>query len=98
MITYDQHDNWWLSVIAAAQIDDLRWHDLRHTFASRLVMNGVDIFTVCRLLRHRDVKTTMRYAHLADQHLASAVNKLVGSVTPSDTAPTQAETSDRYIQ
>jgi len=82
---YDQHRNWWLDVLFAAGINDFRWHDLRHTFASRLVMSGVDIFTVCRLLRHKGVQTTMRYAHLGDKHLASAVARLVGGVSTSDT-------------
>jgi len=99
---YDQHRNWWLDVLATAGIDDFRWHDLRHTFASRLVMNGVDIFTVCRLLRHKSVQTTMRYAHLGDKHLASAVARLVGGVSASDTlsdTTTQASTGQQeYLQ
>jgi integrase len=54
----------------------LRWHDLRHTFASRLVMSGVDLYTVCRLLGHQDTKMTMRYAHLAPGYMKAAVNIL----------------------
>ncbi len=56
-------------------------HDLRHTFASHLVMNGVDLATVQQLLGHRDIQTTMIYAHLAPDHLAGAVEKL-NSVLP----------------
>ena len=52
-----QHRDWWLAVLQAAAIEDFHWHDLRHTFASRLVMNGVDIFTVCRLMRHKNVRS-----------------------------------------
>ena len=44
-------------------------HALRHTFASHLVMSGVDLPTVQRLMGHKDIKTTMRYAHLAPDHL-----------------------------
>ncbi len=51
-------------------------HALRHTFASQLVMNGVDLPTVQKLMGHSDIQTTMIYAHLAPDHLASAVEQL----------------------
>ena len=50
------------------------FHDLRHTFASHMVMEGVDITTVSRLLGHATLTMTLRYAHLAPKHMASAVN------------------------
>jgi len=68
--------NDWEEFLLAAKIDDFRWHDLRHTFASRLVMAGVDLYTVCRLLGHQDIKMTMRYAHLAPGYMKAAVNIL----------------------
>lgn len=52
-------------------------HTLRHTFASHLVMKGVDLPTVQKLLGHTDIQTTMIYAHLAPDHLAGAVDKLM---------------------
>lgn len=51
-------------------------HSLRHSFASNLVMAGVDLATVKELLGHADIHTTMRYAHLAPDHLQEAVTKL----------------------
>ena len=60
-----------------ADIEGLtKLHTLRHTFASQLVMSGVDLPTVMNLMGHSDIQTTMIYAHLAPDHLADAVNKL----------------------
>lgn len=59
-----------------AGIKDFRFHDLRHTFASHLVMAGVDITTVSRLLGHKSLTMTLRYAHLAPSHMVKAVNVL----------------------
>jgi integrase len=67
----------WTSVLKAAKVTGFRLHDCRHHFASQLVMRGVDLVTVSRLLGHSDVRMTMRYSHLAPDHLAAAVAKLV---------------------
>ncbi len=61
--------------MARAGIVDLRWHDLRHTAASRRVMAGVDLYAVKEVLGHRDIQTTMRYAHLSPDYLQEAVNR-----------------------
>ncbi len=53
-----------------------RIHSLRHTFASHLVMGGVDLPTVGKLLGHSDIETTMIYSHLADEHVDKAVEKI----------------------
>jgi integrase len=67
----------WAPVVKAAKLSRFRFHDCRHTFASRLAMNGVDLNTVRELLGHQDIKTTLRYAHLSPQHKADAVARLV---------------------
>ena len=54
----------------------LRFHDLRHDFASRLVMGGVDLYRVKELLAHGSIAMTERYAHLAPEALAEAVEVL----------------------
>lgn len=66
----------WRKVLKDSTLGHLRWHDLRHTFASQLVMAGIPLNTVRELLGHKDIKTTLRYAHLAPQGLKSAVESL----------------------
>lgn len=72
----DKPKNWekWL---AAANIQNFHWHDLRHTFASRLVMKGANLYDVQKLLGHKTIEMTMRYAHLSPDHLKKTVNLLV---------------------
>lgn len=57
-------------------IEKCRFHDLRHTFASRLVMAGVDIVTVQELMGHRDITMTKRYSHPTPEHKKQAVERL----------------------
>jgi site-specific recombinase XerD len=59
-----------------AELKNVSPHTLRHTFASHLIMSGVDIRTVQRLLGHKSISTTMVYSHLTEDHLARSVEKL----------------------
>jgi hypothetical protein len=59
-----------------AEIENLHFHDLRHTAASYMVMSGVDLPTVKEILGHIEINMTMRYSHLAPAHKAKAVKQL----------------------
>lgn len=71
----------WLKLLKEASIIGFRWHDMRHDFASRLIMAGCPLNTVRDLLGHTDIKMTLRYAHLAPDIKAKAVESL--SLYPS---------------
>jgi integrase len=65
----------WRRIRALAELDDVRIHDLRHTYASNAVSSGMPIQMVGRLLGHTQLQTTMRYAHLADDPVRRAAEE-----------------------
>jgi integrase len=68
--------HWFDKAVKEAGVRDFTWHCLRHTFASRLVMQGVGLPEVMDLMGHKSIQVTMRYAHLAPAHQLAAVEKL----------------------
>jgi len=74
------------SVRDGGRLPDFRFHDLRHTAASHLVIRGASLSDVKEILGHADMKMTMRAAHLSPAHLRRAVDKLDGLTD----APTEA--------
>ena len=69
--------HWFIRALKLAEIGDFHWHDLRHTFASRLAMAGVGLAAIQRALGHKSPAMTMRYAHLTETFMLEAVERLV---------------------
>jgi integrase len=84
---------WWDTVVAEAKLVDFHWHDLRHTFASRCIMAGVDIRTLQQLLGHKTLQMVIRYTHLSQSHELAAVERLCN--TSKEATGTRTGTSDK---
>jgi integrase len=80
-----------LRALRDAGIEGLVWHDLRHTFASYLVMAGVNLTSVKELMGHKTIAMTLRYAHLAPDFQRDAINRLD---TYIDTGPSRHAVTD----
>ena len=74
----DEIQNAFTAAVHRAKIADFHFHDLRHTFASHAIMNGVSVAELREILGHSTLTMTMRYAHLAPTHLLGAVGKIDG--------------------
>ena len=64
------------AALKRAGITDFHFHDLRHTFGSHLVMQGVDLKTVQQVMGHKQIRTTMRYSHLSPEYVQQALERL----------------------
>jgi len=69
--------------VRIAGITNFRFHDLRHTAASHMVMSGVDVFTVQEILGHKSIQMTRRYSHLSPKHKRAAVDALENALGKS---------------
>ena len=71
----------WDTIVTDARLANFRWYDLRHTFASKLVQRGINLYVVKDLMGHASIKSTERYAHLAPSQGRAAVNSLNSRTT-----------------
>ncbi len=78
-------ERYWRPALEAAKIPDFRFHECRHTFASRLAMAGVDLYTIQRAGGWKTQVMVQRYAHLSPDHIRAAVERLVHPVSASAT-------------
>ena len=88
-------DRVWRPTRKKAGLEDVRWHDLRHTFASRLVMKGADLRSVQELMGHKTILMTQRYAHLAPSHLQRMVDLLCEPDPQPSPKPSPSTKKDR---
>ena len=74
-VSYDFR-NPWKKALVVAEVEDFRWHDLRHSCASFLAINGVPMRTIAEILGHKTLSMVQRYTHLSTEHLKEAVSDM----------------------
>jgi len=74
-VSYDFR-NPWKKALVIAEVEDFRWHDLRHSCASYLAMNGAPMRTIAEILGHKTLSMVQRYTHLSTEHLKEAVSDM----------------------
>jgi len=70
----------WYKALKDADIQDFRFHDLRHSCASYLAMNGASLLEIADVLGHKQIQMTKRYAHLCIEHKSSLINRVMGGI------------------
>ena len=70
----------WIKALKLAEIEDFRFHDLRHTTASYLAQNGASLLEIADVLGHKQIQVTKRYAHLCIDHKAKLINRVMGGI------------------
>lgn len=79
----------WELALEDAKITDFKFHDLRHTAASYLAMEGASLLEIGHILGHRTTQMTRRYAHLTESHTRIAINRLDERLFKVNESPTQ---------
>ena len=80
-VSYDFR-NPWKKALVVAEVEDFRWHDLRHSCASYLAMNGVPMLTIAEILGHKTLSMVQRYTHLSKEHLTEAISDMDRKIFP----------------
>jgi integrase len=96
--TPDNISKGFATVCRRLEIEDFRFHDLRHTAASWLRMQGADIHTVAQLLGHKDLRMAARYQHLSGEFLGAAVGRLDALFGEPKQLPAAADGSDTQTE
>jgi integrase len=85
----------WLRIREAAQLGDMRIHDLRHSFASDALMSGVPLAVVGKVLGHKRPQTTARYAHISDEVVFDALERATARIVEAQDATSSDKTTKR---
>jgi len=93
--TLNVNAHWFPDAVRTAGIKNFRWHDLRHTFASRLRQSGTPLGNIAELLGHKGLAMTRRYAHLSISNLHEAVSRIA---TDTTVAPEPAAETSGFEQ
>jgi integrase len=94
-LNYPTH--WFVPAVRAAKIRDYKWHDNRHTYASRLRQTGTPLGNISELLGHKGLAMTRRYAHLSISNLRDAVAR-IATDTPVAPSPVEGKSEVAYVQ
>jgi len=70
----------WYAALKAAEIENFRWHDLRHSFASELAMSGATLAEIAEAMGHRTLSMVKRYSHLTEGHISKVVERMTSRV------------------
>ena len=74
----------WKKALEQAEIEDFRFHDLRHTTASYLAQSGASLLEIADVLGHKQIQMTKRYAHLCIDHKQKLIDKVMGGINLVD--------------
>jgi integrase len=83
------------TAVAAAKLDDFRFHDLRHSFASSFMMRGGSLAALREILGHATMAMTLRYSHLSPAHLRGEMERTEAPAGPGGADSTTAAQSGR---